>query len=394
LRGPVRAARPGRWKEVTTNRAAFIHSSELEKYSYPSECPFNASRAGKARQILVSMGLLGGRGHVEVAPEPATREELLTFHTPEYLAALQAAPMGQLDIEGLWMGLGTAETPIFLGLWEYATLAAGATLLAARRILAGESDVAFNPSGGYHHAFASRAAGFCFVNDVVLACERLAAAGKRVFFLDVDAHHADGVQAAFYDRRDVMTLSFHESGKTLFPGTGFEDETGVGAGEGYSANVPLPARTYDEAFLKAFGAVAVPLIGAYGPDVIVLELGMDGLSGDPLTHLALTNNAYAEVVERVLAFRRPVLATGGGGYHVENTARGWALAWSILSGQDHGSDDLQAGLGGVMMASTDWLGGLRDRALVASAEQRAAVEPAVEQTIENVKRNVFAAHGL
>ena len=385
---------PSGYGEMKRTRAVFIHSAELEKYSYPPDCPFDTTRAGKARRILLSMGLLGGPEQLEVPPRPASREEMEAFHTPEYLDALDDACHGHMDVEGLWMGLGMPDCPVFRDLWRYASLAAGASLVAAKMLLAGRVDVAFNPSGGYHHAHPAHAGGFCYINDVVLACMLLAGAGRRVLFLDVDAHHCDGVQAAFYDRSDVMTLSFHENGKTLFPGTGFEDEIGEGPGEGYSANVPLPPGVYDEAFLKAFGAVAEPLIGAYDPDVIVFELGMDGLSGDPLTHLALTNNAHAEATRRVLAFGKGILATGGGGYHVENTARGWALAWSILSGQDHPDDDLGIGLGGVMMESTDWRGGLRDRTLVPDAAQKAEVQPAIERTIEKVRRKVFPYHGL
>ena len=123
----------------------------------------------------------------------------------------------------------------------------------------------FNLLGGFHHAMAERAGGFCYLNDVVLACMRLADAGKRVLYLDVDAHHGDGVQAAFYNRKDVMTISMHESGKTLFPWGGFENEIGEGAGSGYNVNVPLPAETYDEAFLWAFDRVVVPLVEAYFP---------------------------------------------------------------------------------------------------------------------------------
>ncbi|MCD4699001.1 MAG: hypothetical protein K8R91_00295, partial [Phycisphaerae bacterium] len=140
--------------------------------------------------------------------------------------------------------------------------------------------------------------------------------------------------------------------------------------------------------------VGVPLIGVYDPDVIVLELGMDCLSGDPLAHLKLTNNAYADVLLSVLDFGKPVLAVGGGGYHVENTARGWALAWSILSGQNNAADDMAIGMGGVMLESTDWHGGLRDRILVADARQRRAIDPEINATIEKVKSNVFSLHGL
>ncbi|MDY7011040.1 MAG: acetoin utilization protein AcuC [Planctomycetota bacterium] len=379
---------------MNPTKAVFIHSAEIEKYHYPPDCPFSSERAGKARRILASMGLLTGEGRREIAPEAAGRLTLESFHTPAYLDVLQKASKGDLDIEGLRMGLGTHECPVFIGLYEYAALASGGTLTGAKMILSGDVDVAFNPSGGYHHAHPAEASGFCYINDVVLACMHLAAGGMRVLFIDVDVHHCDGVQEAFYNRSDVMTLSLHESGKTLFPGTGFEDEIGVGDGKGYSVNVPLPVDTYDEAFIKAFRAVALPLIGAYDPDVIVLELGMDCLSGDPLAHLKLTNNAYAEVVQSVLDFGKPILAVGGGGYHIENTARGWALAWSILSGQNLAADEMSIGMGGVLLESTDWHGGLRDRMLVVDARKRRAVDPEVNATIEKVKSNVFSLHGL
>ncbi|MHC4868034.1 MAG: arginase family protein, partial [Planctomycetota bacterium] len=160
-------------------------------------------------------------------------------------------------------------------------------------MLSGSAALTFNPSGGYHHAGPQRASGFCYINDVALACMVLAEAGKRVLYLDVDVHHGDGVAQAFYDRRDIMTISFHEDPRVLFPGTGFADEIGAGEAKGYCVNVPLPIGTYDEVYMKAFEAIALPLITAYDPDVIVLELGADGLLGDPLAHLCLTNNTYA-----------------------------------------------------------------------------------------------------
>jgi acetoin utilization protein AcuC len=313
---------------------------------------------------------------------------------PEYLDTLEDASQGHMDVQGLWMGLGKPDCPVFKGMYKYAALACGATLAGAQLLLDGAVDVAFNPSGGYHHADYARASGFCYLNDVVLGCMRLVAGGRRVLFLDVDAHHCDGVQDAFCLTRDVMTVSLHESGKTLFPGTGSEDEIGAGEGEGYSANLPLPIGTCDAAYLRAFRTAAVPLIGAFDPDVIVLELGMDCLAGDPLTHLSMTNNAYAEVVADVLGFGKPILATGGGGYHVENTVRGWALAWAVLTGQGDSAGDMSLGLGGVMMETTDWLGGLRDRAVIPSSRQRAQVDAAIDAMIENVKKYVFPYHGL
>ena len=374
-------------------QAVFIHSSELDDYGYPADCPFVTKRAALTREALSSMGLLTGPDRAERAAKPATRDELEMFHTPRYLDTLQQAEKGHLGADGLYMGLGTPDCPVFKGLNDYAALACGATLTGARLLLAGETRVAFNPSGGYHHAFPERAAGFCYINDIAIACMTLAEHLKRVLLLDVDVHHADGVQHAFYGRSDVMTISFHESGRYLFPGTGFADEIGVGEGKGYAVNVPLPPGTYDEPYLRAFRAIALPLIGAYDPDVIVLELGMDALSGDPLAHLSLTNNVHVEVLHAALGFGKPLLVTGGGGYHVDNTVRGWALAWAVLCGEDSGGD-AHAGLGGVMMETTEWRGGLRDRALIPDADQAKTVGPAVDATIEAVKKNVFALHGL
>jgi acetoin utilization protein AcuC len=285
------------------------------------------------------------------------------------------------------------DTPVFKDMFECGAWACGAGFAAADLLLQKKADIAFNLLGGFHHAMADRAAGFCYLNDVVLACMKLADAGKRVLYLDVDAHHGDGVQAAFYRRQDVMTISLHESGKTLFPWGGFEDEIGEGVGRGYNVNVPLPAETYDEAYLMAFDSVAVPLATAFNPDVLVLELGLDILAGDPLTHLRMTNNVVVEIAERLLRLNCPMLVAGGGGYHVENTVRGWALAWRTFCGEND-ECDFGLGMGGVMLASTEWAGGLRDRTLAVSAEQRRAVEPELRTTIETVINNVFRLHGL
>jgi len=367
---------------------AFIYSPKLAALSYPPDCPFNTSRATRMRQQLLSLGLLSE----EVAPTPAPRDALEKFHTARYLDELQRAAAGDLRVEGLHMGLGTPETPVFRDLWHYAAGAAGASLTAADLILDGKTHVAFTPWGGFHHALPEKASGFCYINDVVLACMRLAAGGKHVLCLDLDAHHGDGVQAAFYRRRDVMTISLHESGKTLFPWDGFEDELGEGPGFGYNVNIPFPAGTYDDAYLFAFHRVAFPLAQAYAPDVIVLELGMDALAGDPLSHLRLTNNAHVEIIRRLLWLDVPMLVTGGGGYHVENTVRAWTLAWKTLGDEDE--YDLSIGMGGEMLENSEWLGGLHDRVLPVIPEQRATVEPAVRETVAKLRQSVFPLHGL
>ena len=378
---------------MTTKNAVFIYSSEFEKYSYPPEHPFNTIRATRVREIVSSMGLLSGSGSSEVAPKPAERIVLKKFHTARYLHALKTAAAGHWDVEALQMGIGSQDCPIFKGLYEYSALAAGGTLTAAKMILSGEAEIAFNPSGGYHHAGPELAAGFCYINDVALACIVLAEQKKRVLYLDVDVHNGDGVANEFYDRSDVLTISFHQNPKTLFPGTGFENEIGTGEGKGYCVNVPLPVGTYDQAYLKAFETIVLPLTRAYNPDVIVFELGADALAGDPLANLCLTNNVYADIIHHLMSFNKPIVATGGGGYNVENTVRAWALAWSIFCGADQG-EDMSHAMGGVFLESTEWQAGLRDRALAVTEQQRGAVQPAIEKVIQKIKKSIFPIHGL
>ena len=376
-----------------SRNAVFIYSDELEKYQYPPEHPFNTIRATRTLEIIKSMGLLSGPDRRMIEPRPAGRVVLKKFHTARYLHALKTAAKGGWDTEALSMGIGTQDCPVFRGLYEYAALATGATLDGADMLISGQADVAFNPSGGYHHAGPEKAAGFCYINDVALACMILAEKGKRVLYLDIDVHHGDGVAYAFYDRCDVMTISLHQNPKTLFPGTGFENEIGTGPGKGYCVNVPLPVGTYDQAYMKAFKAIVPPLAGAYNPDVIVFELGADALAGDPLANLQLTNNIYAEIITQLLSYNKPILATGGGGYHIGNTVRAWALAWSVFCGADTG-EDMDLAVGGVLLESTEWQGGFRDRRLAVSKSQREAVLPSIDATIKKLKATVFPIHGL
>jgi len=378
---------------MTTRRAAFVYDSALEAYPYPEGHPFNTTRAQKTRALAQSMGWLTGPGVQEVPPEPADRLILKKIHSAQYVRTLKNAAQGKWESHALNMGIGSPDCPVFEGLYDHAILATGASLVGARMILDGDVDVAFNPSGGFHHAFPERAAGFCYINDVALACMTFAQAGKKVLYLDVDVHNGDGVAYVFKDRKDVMTISLHENPKILFPGTGFEHEIGEGDGKGYCVNVPLPVGTYDMVYLNAFESLVLPLIRAFDPDVFVFELGADALAGDPLAHLQLTNNAYVDVINHMLGFEKPILMTGGGGYHVGNTVRAWALGWSVLSGLDDGMD-LSMGMGGVMMESTEWQGGLRDRELVIPETQRTSVSSTINRTVEAVKSLVFPIHGV
>jgi acetoin utilization protein AcuC len=378
---------------MSNKTAAFIYSTVLENYSYPPEHPFNTIRAKITLETVKSMGFLNPPGQFVAKPWPAKRLVLKKFHSARYLHALEGASDGIWDSEALNMGLGTSDCPVFKGMFEYAVLAVGATLTGAQLILDGKANVAFNPSGGFHHAHPELASGFCYINDNALACILLAEHNKKVLYLDVDVHNGDGVGGAFYERSDVMTISLHQNPRTLFPGTGFEDEIGKGPGRGYCVNIPLPIGTFDEAYMHAVNTVVMPLIGAFKPDVFVFEFGADALAGDPLANLMLTNNVYADIIKLLLGFDKPILMTGGGGYNVENTVRAWSLGWSVLCGADAGFDQ-NAGLGGVMLQTTEWAGGLRDRVLPVSSQQCDAVTPNLNDTLERLKATLFPLHGL
>jgi acetoin utilization protein AcuC len=377
---------------MNDKNAVFVYSSRFEEIGYPPDCPFNSHRAAMTRKAITSMGLLNGRERREILPVPATRAELEKFHTSRYLDAMLQAEFGDLPASSFLMGLGSPENPVFKGMTEHAALACGASLTGAMMILAGEARIAFNPSGGFHHAGPEKASGFCYLNDVVLAIMSMTDASKRVLFLDLDVHHCDAVQNAFFDRSDVLTVSLHESGKTLFPGTGFAEEIGIGAGKGYSVNIPLPQGTYDEAYEHVFQQVVVPIARKYDPDIIILELGMDALSNDPLAHLNLTNNAHAEIISSILKMEKPILATGGGGYHVKNTVRGWTLAWAILSGEEE--HNLNLGMGGVMLENIEWPGGLRDRILPTDVNLKRFVDAEISRVTEKIKSEIFPIHGI
>jgi acetoin utilization protein AcuC len=370
----------------TDRKKAFVHTSALAQNGYPDECPFHSRRAGQLRGTLASMDLLTGSDRFELSPEPLSRSDLELFHDAAYIDALDRAGRGDLSPdEALMRGLGTPDCPIFKDMLGFLSLAAGASVTGARALLSGQADIAFNPSGGFHHAQPASAAGFCYLNDIVFAALEFTRAGKRVLFLDIDVHHADGVQDAFYTRSDILTVSLHESGKTLFPGTGFENEIGEGEGRGYTVNFPLPVGTYDGAYRKLYAEAVKPLILQYDPDVIILELGMDALAGDPLAHLHLTNNVHADIVQSLVDIEKPLLVTGGGGYNIEQTVRGWALCWSVLTGDSAMLDAMMFGMGGIMLENTDWAGGLRDRALLADGGRRDVIDPEIDRLIAHAK---------
>jgi acetoin utilization protein AcuC len=295
-------------------------------YDFGPSHPLSPRRFGPGMELLRAVGAEPG-----LAPEPATDGELEWLHASEYVAAVRrfsADPGGPPEA-----GIGPGDDPAFAGMHEASAAVAGGSIRAMEAILRGDVKHAYHPGGGLHHAMRTRASGFCVYNDVALAIARARRDGLRVLYVDLDVHHGDGVQALHAADPGVLTVSFHESGRTLFPGTGFLDELGEGTAAGTCVNVPLEPLTGPEAWLAAVRGVVPALAAAFGPDVLVSQHGADGHVWDPLAHLSLTTTAMGEAARLVdrIAHRYAGgrwLATGGGGYSVYRVVpRAWALTW-------------------------------------------------------------------
>jgi len=313
-------------------RTAFIYTDAYLDYDYGPTHPLKIIRLKLTYELIRAYGLLD-LPSVNVIPTiKVDEEDLAIFHSREYLNVLKEASEGRLEGNAYSCGLGPGDNPIFSGLYDWSLLVTGATLQAVDFVAKGEGEIAFNIAGGLHHAMKSRASGFCYINDPVIGILKLLDQGKRVAYIDIDAHHADGVQKAFYQTDQVLTISLHETGYTLFPGTGFEYEIGEGEGEGYAVNLPFPPNTDDEVYVWAFEEIVPPLIHAFRPDVVVTQLGVDSFYNDPLTTLQLSMYGFEKVVRRIKELAPRWVALGGGGYDVSNVVRAWTLAWAVMNG--------------------------------------------------------------
>ncbi len=312
-------------------KTALIHSEAYARFDYGPTHPLRMERLGLTFALMEAYGLTALPETRVVVPTPAEPAALRGFHTEEYLEVLRAASAGLEIPAPARYGLGPGDNPIWPGMYEASALACGGSIAAAQLVASGEVDRAFAFAGGLHHAMPDRASGFCYLNDAVLAIQALRARGLRVCYIDIDAHHGDGVQFAFYESAEVLTISTHERGDRLFPGTGFVEEMGRGPGLGYAVNLPLHPGTDDAVYLEAFDAVVPPLVRAFRPDAVVAQLGIDSHRSDPLTHLGLTVNGFAEALRRILALAPRLVALGGGGYDLGNVARAWTVAWALMN---------------------------------------------------------------
>lgn len=317
---------------------ALFHHTDFLDYDFGPQHPLRPERLTAGLQLLASAGIYDPE---QDTPEtlPATRPELELVHDPHYIDAVISAGGGDAPAAMYApFGMHSGDNPPFLGMHEASAMVTGGTVTAAREIMRGHLLHAFNPAGGLHHASRHRASGFCIYNDPAVAAAVLAEEfGARVFYVDFDCHHGDGVQWIFYSDPRVFTLSFHESGRFLFPGTGEPVEIGEGAGKGASANVPFAPFTEDTSWREAIEAVLPPLVHRFKPDILISNHGCDTHGWDPITHLSLSTNAFAHQAGLVHALAHEVadgrwLAVGGGGYDWRRVVpRSWAILWAEMS---------------------------------------------------------------
>ncbi|WP_394160956.1 acetoin utilization protein AcuC [Galactobacter valiniphilus] len=316
-----------------------VYDDAMASYRFSDRHPMNPERLGLTARLIRDLDVLGRTPSRVLAPYVAEDDQLRTVHSAGYVEAVKRAsgPDGESSPN---LGLGTEDDPIFPELHEASARLFGGSIVAAEAILEDKGVPAVNFGGGMHHAARAKAGGFCIYNDAAGAIARLLDQGaQRVLYLDLDAHHGDGTQAIFWDEPRVMTISLHESGRSLFPGTGFPNETGGAGAPNSAVNVALPAGTRDNGWLRAFHSVVVPVARAFEPDIIVSQHGCDGHERDELTNLRLTVDGQRQNALDVAELARELcegrwIATGGGGYDIVHTVpRVWTHLVAAAAGR-------------------------------------------------------------
>ncbi|MFA9446288.1 acetoin utilization protein AcuC [Egicoccus sp. AB-alg6-2] len=386
---------------AAAGRVALLWDDAFAAYDLGHGHPLAPVRVELTMALIRATGLLGPDA-VELGPGPFDEAELLRLHRPEFVDTvkrLSADPTARADDQ---FGLGAGDTPAFPDMHPTSMLICAASKEAARQVWEGESDHAFNPAGGLHHAMPDRAAGFCIYNDPAIAIDWLLEHGaERVAYVDVDVHHGDGVEVAFADDPRVLTISLHESGRFLFPGTGHVTDIGGAGAPGSAANVPLYPGTTGDIWLDAFDAVVEPLLRAFAPDILLTQLGCDTHAADPLAHLSLTVDDDAAIYRRLHQLAHELcegrwVAFGGGGYQiVEVVPRAWTLAFAEMAGHNAPMDTPMAWqeLAYARTGRTPPRSFTDDPARV-GVELRAQARTAAAEAVEAVRRLVLPHHGV
>lgn len=320
-------------------RNAFVTAQALSNFELAPDHPFKPLRAELAGSLLEACGLIFPGEKTE--PQQLGASVLSGVHDPAYIELVRDVSGGKTREDAFAWGLGTGDNPIFPGMHDAVLGVCEATATAVELVASGQADRAMNLSGGLHHAHPDRASGFCVYNDLAVAIEAATRRhGCRIACIDLDAHHGDGTQEIFYERGDVLTVSLHESGRYLFPGTGHTYESGRGAGRGSSVNAPLEPFTEDDSYLEVFEAVVPAALEWFRPDLIILQAGADPHRHDPLADLSLTLEGMTTAWRRVARLADEfchgrLVATGGGGYDAYRTVpRAWAHLWAIMTDRE------------------------------------------------------------
>ncbi|MFP5220028.1 MAG: acetoin utilization protein AcuC [Actinomycetes bacterium] len=317
-----------------------VWDDEFTTYDLGPTHPLKPLRLELTILLARELGVLGRDGVSVHAPTPADDDLLELVHDPLYIASVKRAPDDVFGRMSLRWGLGTEDNPIFPRMHEASALVTGATIDATRAVWEGRAQHAINISGGLHHAMRDRASGFCIYDDPAIGIAWMLAQGaERIAYVDVDVHHGDGVEAAFYDDPRVLTISLHESGRYLFPGSGFADQCGVGDAVGTAVNVALPIGTGDAEWHRAFDAVVPPLLRQFRPQVLLTQHGADTHALDPLAHLLLSVDGQRLAQQRLHELAHEVcggrwIAVGGGGYEpVQVVPRTWTHLLATATGE-------------------------------------------------------------
>ena len=378
---------------INANMATLVYSPELAAFDLGPNHPLKPVRYAHTVELMRASGLLDAPSIRIVPPRPASQQEIERFHDHDYVDVVRAIGAGMI-VPGMGeFGFGMGDNPPARGLYDAAALSSGSSIVATELAMSGASPVAFAIAGGvHHHAMPARASGFGVFNDAVIAIQGLVENGLRVAYVDIDCHHGDGVQLGFYDTDRVLTISIHESGQFLFPGTGYTDETGRGDGAGCSVNVPLAPYTGDEVWLEAFDAVVPPLLGSFGPDLVFTQLGIDAHFRDPITHLRLTTQGHNEAVRRLgelAAKSGRWVAVGGGGYDPGAVARAWTMDLATMAGFEL-PERIPESFDSIPVPATFADDNPPDLGPAVFDQTRAFAAESVRQ----IRENVFPAHGL
>jgi acetoin utilization protein AcuC len=381
--------------DVQQKGSIFVYSEELARFDFGNDHPFKPERSSKTYELCNRYGVMNHPWMSILRPDSIDIQLLDLFHEPEYIRLLEKAGRGEVLLDMLERGIGTDDNPILKGVFEWCLKVAGGTLEAMSLITGGDALTAFNPLGGFHHARKGNAEGFCYINDIVIAIKNSLNRypGIKIAYIDIDAHHGNGVQEAFYNDADVLFISSHETGKTLYPWSGSMDEIGENGGRGFTINIPMEPQSDDEVFSFAFNEIVPAVIESFAPDIIVAELGADTLISDPLTHLRLTNNSYVNAINKMVELCPRIMALGGGGYDLYRTARCWTLAWSALNNIE--PEDEFAGLvGGMMFGPEKEVGSLYDYPYTTEGEDKEHAMREIKKVVDYIKKEIFPFHDL